>query len=276
MIAFIISTFPGSGNTFSARYFLSRLLLGKASLPNSLIISSFTRESFCRISLAISSAKITEKPFSFIAAEKTDFPEPIPPVMPTFIFFTIGTLLSVTYFSYFTNNGYLDLTGVFHFVFNFGCNIMREFFCNDIIYLVLFDNDSNFPTSLNGISFSNTLKGLGKSFKSFESFYITFERFPSCTWAGTADRVGSLHQRRDRAFHFNIFMVGADGVDYNRMLLEFFGKFITDQGMGTFDAFIDCFTYIVKKTGTFCKIGIQSKFGSHNAGKVCNFNTMLE
>src|ERR1017187_3644698 len=71
-------------------------------------------------------------------------------------------------------------------------------------------------------------------------------------------------------------MMGADGINYYRMLFEFFSKFITDQGMGTLNALIDCLTNIVKKTCTFCKVDIQPEFSSHDAGKVGNFNTMLK
>jgi hypothetical protein len=57
------------------------LLPSKDCDPNSLIISDLTIESLARISFEISSAKITEYPYSLINLANVDLPLPIFPVI---------------------------------------------------------------------------------------------------------------------------------------------------------------------------------------------------
>src|SRR6188768_2488318 len=102
------------------------------------------------------------------------------------------TLLGVVDGAGFTDDGDLDLTGIFELVFDPAGDVLREpdgFFVGNLLAL---DHDADFPARLDRERLRHALEGVGDAFELFQTLDVGLEDVAACAGPRRRDGVGRL------------------------------------------------------------------------------------
>src|SRR6185437_1947337 len=171
---------------------------------------------------------------------------------------------------------HLDLTGVVEILLDPLGHVAGHPHRAQIVYLVRFDRDPQFPSCLDGKAFLHSGKAVGDLLQRLQAFDVGAHRLAAGPRAGGGDRVGGGDQERLHRLRLLVGVVGGYRMDDLGRLPEPLADIGPDQGVRPLDLMVHRLANVVEEPRLLAYIHIGAHLGRHAGAEDRDLHRVVE